>query len=298
MRKMRLKKKKNNHLSFLFIIFALLAFVFKFQKQKLNVDNAEFISDILYISNSHLNPELSKNPVYDFIDVVSNIEVTNPVSIMDKVFAYEKKNIDPIEFSYIQNTIVDNPRVYIYSTHPNESYSDGFNVVDASLLLQEKLNSIGIQTIVEPRNVVSYMKENKISDSYSTSRVFVKDALNDYDYDLIIDLHRDQVSNNVSTTTLVNGKEYAKVMFVINTSYKENFNLATKMSNIISKDYKDVTRGIYKKYIDSFNQDLSSNVLLIELGSTKNDSSEVSNSIDILVEAIKELLNEREKENN
>ena len=171
-------------------------------------------------------------------------------------------------------------------------------MIDASLILQEKLNSIGIQTIVEPRNVVSYMQENKISDSYSASRVFVKDALKDYDYDLIIDLHRDQVSTKVSTTSSVNGKEYAKVMFVINTSYEENFDLATQMNNIISKEYKDVTRGIYKKYIDSFNQDLSSNVLLLELGSTKNDSLEVINSIDILVEAIKELLNEREKENN
>jgi len=269
--------------------FCIFAFNTKFSKSEQT--NSSYITDILYMSNSHLVRK-DKNLFGELVSMISNIEINNPVSIMDKVFAYKIESSDVLEFSYIQNTLVDNPRVYIYSTHPLEDYSDGFSVVEASLVLQEKLNSIGIQAIVEPRSTVSYMKENNISQSYMASKVFLTDALKNNDFDLIIDLHRDQVPNSVSTKVDINGKKYAKVMFVMNKYYDENYSFATRFNNLIYSKYPMLTRGIYNKYVDTFNQDINSKVLLLELGSTQNNSEEVTNSIDILVEAIKELLNE------
>lgn len=254
-------------------------------------NNSISITDMLYVSNAHL-VDKENNILNDMVYMVSNIEITNPVSIMNNAFTYKVELPDVLEFSYIQNTIVDNPKVYIYSTHPYEEYSDGFNVVEASLVLQEKLNSIGIQTIVEPRNTASYMKDNNISNAYSASKIFLTEALREHNYDLIIDLHRDQVANTVSTKVDINGKKYAKVMFVMNKYYEENYKFANKFNNLISSKYPTLTRGIYNKYIDTFNQDVDKNVILIELGSSQNNYEEVNNSISILVETIKELLNE------
>lgn len=276
------------------LIFILLLILFNIKFEESKSSNHLFISDILSISNSHL---VKKDSCFQNVfGLISNIEINNPVSMFDKVFAYKIDKTDMQDFSYIQNIVVDNPKVYIYSTHPLEKYIDDFNVVDASYVLQEKLNSIGIETIVESRNVVSYMKENNISDSYSVSRIFLKEALKNNDFDLIIDLHRDQVPSSVSTKALINGKSYAKVMFVMNKYYEDNYAFANKFNNLIALKYPGLTRGIYNKYINNFNQDINSNVLLLELGSTLNNSEEVNNSIDVLVDIIKELLNE--KQNN
>lgn len=300
MRKMRIKRYKKNKLYVYFVFFAFLCFSINFNLKGRNFDsnNSEFVNKLLSTSNSYLVAEESNNDiVYELMGTLNNIEIENPVLMLNKVFAYEEDIEIPntLEFSYIQNTIVDNPRVYIYSTHPSEGYSGSdFNVVDASLILQERLNSIGIQTIVEPRNVDTFIKQNSsIKDSYSASRIFLKDALSEYDFDLIIDLHRDQVPSSLSTKVTINGKKYAKVMFVMNQKYSNNYALAEKINKIIADKYSTATRGLYKKYVDSFNQDLNDNVILIELGSTQNNYEEVNNSIDILVEAIKELLNER-----
>ena len=297
---MRIKRYKKNKLYVYFVFFAFLCFSINFNLKGRNFDsnNSEFVNKLLSTSNSYLVAEESNNDiVYELMGTLNNIEIENPVLMLNKVFAYEEDIEIPntLEFSYIQNTIVDNPRVYIYSTHPSEGYSGSdFNVVDASLILQERLNSIGIQTIVEPRNVDTYIKQNSsVKDSYNASRIFLKDALSEYDFDLIIDLHRDQVPSSLSTKVTINGKKYAKVMFVMNQKYSNNYALAEKINKIIADKYSTATRGLYKKYVDSFNQDLNDNVILIELGSTQNNYEEVNNSIDILVEAIKELLNER-----
>ena len=221
------------------------------------------------------------------------------ISIIDKVFAYEKNIETEQVFSYIQNNIVSNPRVYIYSTHQNEkylgekleNYEIDNTVVLASIILQEKLNSLGIETIVEERSVSNYLNENNLSfvDSYLATRSFLNDKLSKYDFDLIIDLHRDATSKE-KTTVSIDGKDYAKIMFVQNVNYKDNIALANKLNDILTSQYSNISRGIYNKYVDNFNQDLSNNVILIELGGNYNTIDEVLNSIDVLANSIKELL--------
>ena len=81
-------------------------------------------------------------------------------------------------------------------------------------------------------------------------------------------------------------------MFVQNVNYKDNITLANKLNDILNEKYPGITRGIYNKYVDNFNQDLNNNVLLIELGGNTNTFEQVNNSIDALAYSIKELLNE------
>lgn len=285
MKKMKLKKPKRVNFIVFLIIICILFLVVNFLLKKIELNSNElFVKRLLQKSNYYLiNEKLDTNLTYKLF----KFDLKNPITIMDKVFAYEK---DIQTFAYIQNNFVDNPRVYIYSTHPNEKYIDN-TISYASLILQEKLNSLQVETIVEERSVVEYLEDNNLEfdDSYKATREFLSDKLKIYDFDLIIDLHRDAVNN---TTVKINNKEYAKIMFVQNVNYKDNITLANKLNDILNEKYPGITRGIYNKYVDNFNQDLNNNVLLIELGGNTNTFEQVNNSIDALAYSIKELLNE------
>ena len=285
MKKMKLKKPKRVNFIVFLIIILILFLVVNFLLKKIELNSNElFVKRLLQKSNYYLiNENLDTNLTYKLF----KFDLKNPITIMDKVFAYEK---DIQTFAYIQNNFVDNPRVYIYSTHPNEKYIDN-TISYASLILQEKLNSLQVETIVEERSVIDYLEDNNLEfdDSYKATREFLSDKLKTYDFDLIIDLHRDAVNN---TTVKINNKEYAKIMFVQNVNYKDNITLANKLNDILNEKYSGITRGIYNKYVDNFNQDLNNNVLLIELGGNTNTFNQVNNSIDALAYSIKELLNE------
>lgn len=285
MKKMKLKKPKRINFIVFLIIILILFLVVNFLLKKIELNSNElFVKKLLQKSNYYLiNENLDTNLTYKLF----KFDLKNPITIMDKVFAYEK---DIQTFAYIQNNFVDNPRVYIYSTHPNEKYIDN-TISYASLILQEKLNSLQVETIVEERSVIDYLEDNNLEfdDSYKATREFLSDKLKTYDFDLIIDLHRDAVNN---TTVKINNKEYAKIMFVQNVNYKDNITLANKLNDILNEKYPGITRGIYNKYVDNFNQDLNNNVLLIELGGNTNTFNQVNNSIDALAYSIKELLNE------
>lgn len=285
MKKMKLKKPKRVNFIVFLIIICILFLVVNFLLKKIELNSNElFVKKLLQKSNYYLiNEKLDTNLTYKLF----KFDLKNPITIMDKVFAYEK---DIQTFAYIQNNFVDNPRVYIYSTHPNEKYIDN-TISYASLILQEKLNSLQVETIVEERSVIDYLEDNNLEfdDSYKATREFLSDKLKTYDFDLIIDLHRDAVNN---TTVKINNKEYAKIMFVQNVNYKDNITLANKLNDILNEKYSGITRGIYNKYVDNFNQDLNNNVLLIELGGNTNTFEQVNNSIDALAYSIKELLNE------
>lgn len=285
MKKMKLKKPKRVNFIVFLIIICILFLVVNFLLKKIELNSNElFVKRLLQKSNYYLiNENLDTNLTYKLF----KFDLKNPITIMDKVFAYEK---DIQTFAYIQNNFVDNPRVYIYSTHPNEKYIDN-TISYASLILQEKLNSLQVETIVEERSVVDYLEDNNLEFDYSykATREFLSDKLKTYDFDLIIDLHRDAVNN---TTVKINNKEYAKIMFVQNVNYKDNITLANKLNDILNEKYPGITRGIYNKYVDNFNQDLNNNVLLIELGGNTNTFEQVNNSIDALAYSIKELLNE------
>lgn len=285
MKKMKLKKPKRVNFIVFVIIICILFLVVNFLLKKIELNSNElFVKKLLQKSNYYLiNENLDTNLTYKLF----KFDLKNPITIMDRVFAYEK---DIQTFAYIQNNLVDNPKVYIYSTHPNEKYIDN-TISYASLILQEKLNSLQVETIVEERSVVDYLEDNNLEfdDSYKATREFLSDKLKIYDFDLIIDLHRDAVNN---TTIKINNEEYAKIMFVQNVNYKNNITLANKLNNILNEKYSGITRGIYNKYVDNFNQDLNNNVLLIELGGNTNTFEQVNNSIDALAYSIKELLNE------
>lgn len=292
---------------------------------KVMSSNEEFLKYLISDSNHHILYNInSKNIISKTINFLSNTKVNEPLTILNNSLNLKSKNNkkdvynDTYEDSFLlsevtnyvsdpNSTVILNPRVYIYNSHQLENYSnknlEAYNVTPnimmASYLLKEKLNKKGIETIVEDSNITEFMKINgwNHADSYKASRFYILETLNNNpNLELIIDLHRDALNHDDATTTIDN-RDYAKVLFVVgmeHDNYKENLELATKINNIIKAKYPNLTRGIITKSgfnVDGiYNQDISSKMILLELGGHESSIEEVMNTTDIISDVIKELL--------
>ena len=113
---------------------------------------------------------------------------------------------------------------------------------------------------------------------------------------MIIDLHRDSVSNKNAVTANINGENVAKIMFVNaknSSRYAKNAQLAQALQDKANELYPGFARSIYtyNSGILAFNQDLSDNSVLIECGSNVNTMDEAKNSAKYIARIIAEYLN-------
>ena len=178
-------------------------------------------------------------------------------------------------------------KILIYHTHTLEEYSDGTTVVDAGNDLAEKLNDLGF----EVDNVVDNFSVD-YNNAYASSRNYLSN-IDLTQYKLVIDLHRDAAGSKI-IRQLEDG-DYTVVKFVFSTSnknYHEQQNLANKISANLQDIYDE--DFIYDKGILHFNQDLSSNIVLIENGFNTNTIDEVKNSNTKIANAILQVFEEED----
>lgn len=201
----------------------------------------------------------------------------------------------------------ENPIIYIYNTHQTEEYKgdvlNDYNVIPTvmhlSYKLREELNKRGLNTIVETTPMKEILKINNwnYAASYKASKLLMQDAKEkNPTLKYFIDFHRDAIPYESSVTTL-NNKDYAKIMFVIGTdheNYEKNLELATKINEKINKISPNLSRGIIKKggkgVNGIYNQDFSTNTLLFEIGGQYNKISEVNNTVLLLADILKEVI--------
>lgn len=178
-------------------------------------------------------------------------------------------------------------KILIYHTHTLEEYADGTTVVDAGNDLAEKLNDLGF----EVDNVVDNFSVD-YNNAYASSRNYLSN-IDLTQYKLVIDLHRDAAGSKI-IRQLEDG-DYTVVKFVFSTSnknYTEQQNLANKISANLQDIYDE--DFIYDKGILHFNQDLSSNIVLIENGFNTNTIDEVKNSNTKIANAILQVFKEED----
>lgn len=253
---------------------------------------------MLVLKSPVLKLTFKHNKLESYKEYIVSSTLNNPQYMLT---FYQKQNEtidDAILATYIVN---DKPLVYIYNTHQKEAYNNGKTVLDASYLMKQELSKYNIDTLVEESDITEFMKVNNLSYNYSyyASKFYVKDALSKNKLDLIIDLHRDAVSKNVSTVQIEN-KKYAKVLFVIggeNKNYKKNYSLAQELNNLIAGKYPTLTRGIVVKTGNNvngiYNQDLADNIILLEVGGHNNSFDEVNNTIIVIAQIIGDYINEK-----
>ena len=311
------KKKKINLILYLIIIYMAFAFTYYYSLKDSNIiSNERFITYILNGGNvNNISDIKLSNIVNKTINLVFKFDIKNPTSILKSTSFNNKReivlehnddysNLNKLKqiSSYIEDPYpsdVNNPVIYLYNTHQLENYSNDNleiygitpNVLMASYLLKEKLNKLGISTVVEDTNITDFLAINNwdYSSSYKASRILALDKINKYSsLKYLIDIHRDSVSKEISTTT-IEGKSYAKMLFVIgmeNSNNNNNLQFANSLNELVKKHYPGLSRGILKKEgegVDGvYNQDLSSFSTLIEVGGKDNTINEVLNTIEAI----------------
>jgi stage II sporulation protein P len=136
------------------------------------------------------------------------------------------------------------------------------------------------------------LKGKSFPDSYNFVRPYLEKRLQEQSYDLVIDLHRDSAKKNATTLTY-NNESYARIAIVIgaehknyrwNTAYAES--LSAAMNEIVPK----ISRGVISKSGDNvdgrYNQDLTKEMILIELGGIDNTGEELNRTIAVIGKAI------------
>ncbi|WP_223155032.1 stage II sporulation protein P [Alkalibacillus aidingensis] len=183
-------------------------------------------------------------------------------------------------------------------TTANEAFSNENNVVDLSFTIQDLLASYGIESHVDQTDHYQLLQQNDLTygDSYDMARNVVEEvAANQDDVKYFIDIHRDAQPHHI-TTTEIDGESVAKLMFVIggkHENHEENLQLAAKLHQKLEEKYPTISRGVEVKEGPGtngvFNQDLSDNMLLLEVGGVDNTYEEMNRSLEIFAEVFSEL---------
>lgn len=251
------------------------------------------------------------------INIISNKISNNfnqPINLVNqelnnyKTIKKTKKNKEKI-FKYRKNEEV---LVYIYNSHQGEKYAykylEDYNIIpDVKMvahMIEDNLGKKNIKVVVEDSDILAYMKEKGYNhaQSYVASRIYLEEAIKKYPKALLyIDLHRDAAPHK-NTYIEIDGKECAKVLFVVgleNNNWKNNLNTTEQINNIINNKYKGLSRGIMKKQGPGvngvYNQDLKENVILLEVGGNENNIDELINTTSLISEVIGEYINEKKE---
>ncbi len=317
------KKKKIKYLFLLLVSYLVFAYTFYYSfKSVSNKTNEEFIIFLLNNGNAYIKNDYKLPKVINkTMNLLFKIDIMHPESLFkENIIGYENNADEEVDLEKLKqisyyisdpNKVdISKPMIYLYNTHQLENYNNDNlsiygitpNVLMASYLLKEKLNDMGIPSIVEDTNITEFLTLNHWSyaESYKASRIFILDKKNTYDsLKYFIDIHRDSVSKNV-TTVKINNKNYARILFVIgleHKSYNENLKIVNDINNLFDKYYPGLSRGIYKKEGANvngiYNQDINKNVMLIELGGVDNNINEVLNTVNAISDILSRYINEK-----
>ncbi|MGM0841980.1 MAG: stage II sporulation protein P [Bacillota bacterium] len=211
--------------------------------------------------------------------------------------------------------------VHLYFTHTRESYlpylegvtnpdsamHSEVNVTKVGDMVKRNLEGLGIGTTIDKTDVIANLN-NKGLDywaAYQESRPLVQAAMtSNKDLLYLVDIHRDSQRRAITTGT-INGKSYAKLAFVVgeeHPNYEQNLKVATELHKLLEENYKGISRGVIAKKGSGtngkFNQDLSSNAMLLEFGGVDNTFEELERSAQAFAEVFADYYWQAEKVNH
>ncbi|MGE5612827.1 MAG: stage II sporulation protein P [Bacillota bacterium] len=222
----------------------------------------------------------------------------------------EKLLREPIKLDFSRK----GPKVLVYHTHTSESYvlkesdlgkkgvpsfnSDPrYNVVRVGEELARHLKKYGIETLHngtvhdKVRNAAYGVSIDTLN-SYKKSHPSIK---------VFIDVHRDASAESkpkLRLTKKINGKNAAQIMFVVGTDgilphpeWKENLKFVLRLQQKLNEKYPGLARPVWvvgKRY----NQQISNQAILVEIGGDGNLLSECLESTKYLAEVLNDVMME------
>lgn len=202
---------------------------------------------------------------------------------------------------------IDEKVVFLYNSHnresflphlpeetdPNRAYHKSINITKVSDRLATKLEEKGIGAYVDKTDITAILHEKgwKYGRSYRASRPVVEAAINEHEsLQYIFDIHRDSLPYK-KTTVYLQDVAYGAVLFVVgaeNKNYEKNLKLATTLHYMLEEKYPGLSKGVVTKEGPNsngvYNQDLSENALLLEIGGYDNHLEELYRSVDAIAD--------------
>ena len=279
-------------------IYAFLIFSLSFLIGLYSLNN----SKVLAKNNLIDKEENFKDYLFEYINSLSSFELINDSNLKDEINIVIKETNKIVDAISLKQ---EEPIIYLYNTHQKEKYANGSlgvyelnpTVLSASYLIKDMLEENNIKVIVEEKDIIKTMKQKKYNydQTYLITRDLLKKNIKKYpSLKYFIDIHRDSISKKSSTIT-INKKTYAKIMFVAgmkNKNNAKNLEFMEALNTKLTKKYKGISRGIYKKnYV--YNQDVNPGVILIEIGGQDNTMEEVYNTCNAISKALIEYIGEQ-----
>lgn len=205
-------------------------------------------------------------------------------------------------------------KVFVYHSHPRESWVPELNASSAAEAedpqtnvtlvgkrLSDKLEQTGIGAIHSATDYPTEVEGYNWNYSYKYSLQTVKEAFEQHrDIAFLFDIHRDAAPRDVTTAT-IGGVDYAKVYFIVgkkNAHWEQNEAFARRIHDKLEKEYPGLSRGIWDKGSGGhaeYNQSVSPNSILIEVGGPYNTLEESYRTADALAKAIADVYRESVK---
>ena len=204
------------------------------------------------------------------------------------------------------------PKILIFHTHGSELYADSKNINEGVIGVGEHLKAMiedkyGIECIHLTDRFDMVNGKLQRNGAYERAEPVVRQILKENpSIELVIDLHRDGVNNNLRLVTNIDGKNYAKIMFfngickkwdngklvdipdLVNPYVKTNLALSYQMFQQVYGFNGNLPRKIY---INAYRYSLHmmDKSMLIELGAQTNTYEEALNSIEVVGEALEKV---------
>ena len=210
----------------------------------------------------------------------------------------------------------ENPQILIYHTHSQETFADygpdnpQATVVGIGNYLTELLEAKGYNVIHDTRTFDIMDGELNRSKAYNYALDGITAVLQENpSIQVVLDVHRDGVREDLHMVSEVNGKSMAPIMFFNGMSqtpegaieylpnpYKEqNLAFSLQMQLDAAAYYPGLTRKIYLKAF-RYNLHLRPRSALIEVGAQTNTYEEARNAMEPLSRLLDMVLNPEEEE--
>lgn len=248
--------------------------------------------------------DMSIERLRDFDYLINNFYIVDSSTMIDA----EQLNVDDLlsRSMKIDNT-VEGPKVLIFHTHSQETFIDSVpgdestSIVGVGEYLTQLLNAKGISTIHDTG--VYDIIDGKLdrSHAYENAEASIRPILEaNPSIQVVIDLHRDGVADDVHLVTEVGGKPTAKIMYfnglsrtrtngdiayLYNPYIQDNLAFSLQMQIASETMYPGFARRIYLRGY-RYNLHLMPKSLLIEAGAQTNTVEEMRNAMEVLAETL------------
>ena len=169
--------------------------------------------------------------------------------------------------------------IVIYNSHPEENYPSGIKVTDVGAAIEAKLMEEGISSrFIKGNPPTEYEK------SYETTRDLITKNVKDYSDTILLDIHR-----SIGKSPYFDKKKISFILATDSPYYEENKKFVGILLESIRYSSKAELEVLFYdgEILSYFNQDLSKNSLLIEVGSNISSDSDIEECINTLVSALK-----------